>query len=49
MADLVWRVIVQPNVPMYFWNQIKAKRYSTDRGIYTAPVQVDRPEGQPVN
>ena len=50
MADLVWRVIVNNGTtPMYFWNQIKATRFASDHGIYTPPVQVPRPDGQPVN
>lgn len=49
MADSVWRVTIQaPNVHMYFWNQIKASRYASDRRL-APPVQVPRPDGQPVN
>lgn len=48
MADLVWEVQVMANVPMYFWNQIKAQRYADDRRL-GPPVLVARPDGQPVN
>ena len=48
MPDQVWRVTVTANVHMYFWNQIKASRFATDRRLPN-PVQVDRPDGQPVN
>ncbi len=50
MADLVWRVVVNNGAtPMYFWNQTKAIRFASDHGIDIPPVQVQRPDGQPVN
>ena len=49
MPDQVWLVTVMPgNVPMFFWNRVKAVRYANDRRL-ALPTLVDRPDGQPVN